>query len=326
MRVRAHLYDSQGQDADVDFGPDLSVDLEKDQLLWIDIDGREPDDLAVAAKILGLEASLSTRLARATGRPGLIQYADHIHIILEALEVADTAASAVDSAPVRREVDVVAGRNWVLTVHEGPVEALVRVDEATEGDTHLGSLDAAGFLAAIVDEIIAGYFGLVDDLGREIDRLDDLALRAKPRDDLLGRIVRLRRLIGVIRRSLVAHRPAFAALARPEMELHEELGKPWSGLGERLERALEAVESLRESLLGTFDIHMGRAAQQANEVMKVLTILSAVLLPSVVLAGIMGMNFQVPFFEVQDNFWLVLAGMVATGVAVVGVARLRGWI
>ena len=324
--VRAHLYDSGGRDGDVDFGPDFSVDLGKDRLLWVDVEGRDPEKLAIAAKVLGLERSLSGRLLKATGKPGLIQYPDHFHLILEALEVPDSLASAVDSAPVRREVDVVAGKNWVLTVHDGPVEALGRVDEATEGDTRLGALDAAGFLANIADEVIAGYFGLVDDLGREIDRLDDMALRAKPRDDILGRIVRLRRLIGVIRRSLVAHRPAFAALARPEMELHEELGKPWPGLGDRLERAVEAVESLRDSLLGTFDIHMGRAAQQANEVMKVLTILSAVLLPSVVLAGIMGMNFQVSIFDNGNNFWLVLAGMVGTGATIVGIARLRGWI
>ena len=310
--VRAHLYDSGGRDGDVDFGPDLSVDLGKDQLLWVDVEGRDPAKIAMAAKVLGLEQSLSGRLLKATGKPALIQYPDHFHLILEALEVPDSRASAVDSAPDLREVDVVAGKNWVLTVHDGPVEALRRMDGATEGDTRLGALDAAGFLAAIADEVIAGYFGLVDDLGREIDRLDDLALRAKPRDDILGRIVRLRRLIGVIRRSLVAHRPAFAALARPEMELHEELGRPWPGLGDRLERALEGVESLRDSLLGTFDIHMGRAAQQANEVMKVLTILSAILLPSVVLAGIMGMNFQVPFFDNADNFSLVLGAMVTT--------------
>ncbi len=324
--VRAHLYDTGGRDGDVDFGPALSVDLEKNQLLWVDIEGRDPVELAMAAKVLKLEPSLSERLLKATGKPGLVQYPDHFHLILEALEVPDSRASAVDSAPVRREVDVVAGKNWVLTVHDGPVEALRRMDGATEGDTRLGALDAAGFLAAIADEVIVGYFGLVDDLGREIDRLDDLALRAKPRDDILGRIVRLRRLIGVIRRSLVAHRPAFAALARPEMELHEELGKPWPGLGDRLERTVEAVESLRDSLLGTFDIHMGRSAQQANEVMKVLTILSAILLPSVVLAGIMGMNFQVPIFDNADNFWLVLAAMGTTGAAILGMARLRGWI
>ena len=110
------------------------------------------------------------------------------------------------------------------------------------------------------------------------------------------------------------------------MELHEELGRPWPGLNERLERAVEAVENLRDLLLGTFDIHMGRAAQDANDVMKVLTLLSAVLLPSVVLAGIMGMNFKLPFFDEANNFWVVVAAMVSFGFAIVIAARWRRWI
>ena len=83
---------------------------------------------------------------------------------------------------------------------------------------------------------------------------------------------------------------------------------------------------LRDLLLGTFDIHMGRAAQDANEVMKVLTLLSAVLLPSVVLAGVMGMNFQLPFFDDAGNFWIVVAAMVIFGVSMVIAARWRHWI
>ena len=72
---------------------------------------------------------------------------------------------------------------------------------------------------------------------------------------------------------------------------------------------------------------MGRAAQDANDVMKVLTLLSAVLLPSVVLAGIMGMNFKMPFFEDPNNFWIwSSAAMVAFGVAMVLAARWRRWI
>jgi Mg2+ and Co2+ transporter CorA len=110
------------------------------------------------------------------------------------------------------------------------------------------------------------------------------------------------------------------------MELHAELGKPWPELTDRLERALDAVENLRELLLGTFDIHMGRAAQDTNEVMKILTLLSAVLLPAVVLAGVMGMNFQLPFFSDPGNFRLVIAAMVGLAVVILLLARQRGWL
>ena len=136
----------------------------------------------------------------------------------------------------------------------------------------------------------------------------------------------MRRRIGLIRRTLAPHRVAFAALARPDMALHEELGEPWPGLTDRLDRALDAVENLRDLLLGTFEIHMGRTAQDANDMMKVLTLLSAVLLPAVVLAGVMGMNFKLPFFDAAENFWIVIGAMVAFGVAILGVARWRGWL
>jgi len=228
--------------------------------------------------------------------------------------------------PVRRPLHIVAGHDWVVTVHDGPLEALRRLDAVTQGETRFGAMDAAGLMAAIADEVIAGYLSLVEGIEREIDELDERALRSRPRNDILFRIVALRRRIGLIRRTLTPHRIAFASLARPEMELHEELGQPWPGLTDRLERAVEAVENLRDLLLGTFDIHMGRAAQDANDVMKVLTLLSAILLPAIVLAGVMGMNFKLPFFDDASNFWVVVVAMVFLAIAIVLAARWRRWI
>ena len=89
---------------------------------------------------------------------------------------------------------------------------------------------------------------------------------------------------------------------------------------------MAAVEGLRDGLLGTFDIHMGRVSQRANDVMRILTLLSAVLLPAVVLAGIMGMNFKLGFFDEAANFWLVLGGMGALALTILAVARLRRWL
>ena len=78
------------------------------------------------------------------------------------------------------------------------------------------------------------------------------------------------------------------------------------------------MEHLRESLLGTYDIYMGRLAQRSNDVMKALTVLSAILLPSVVLAGVMGMNFKVWFFDDPSSFFVVVAAMGLMAVAISG--------
>jgi Mg2+ and Co2+ transporter CorA len=60
--------------------------------------------------------------------------------------------------------------------------------------------------------------------------------------------------------------------------------------------------------------------------MKTLTIVSAILLPSVVLAGVMGMNFKVPFFDNPGNFFVVVGAMLAFAIAILVVARWRHWI
>jgi Mg2+ and Co2+ transporter CorA len=93
-----------------------------------------------------------------------------------------------------------------------------------------------------------------------------------------------------------------------------------------LERTIDAVENTRDLLVGSLEIYLGRVGQRTNEVMKSLTLLSAVLLPAVVVAGVMGMNFQMGFFDTTENFWIVIGVMLALGAIALVVAKLRKWI
>jgi magnesium transporter len=214
----------------------------------------------------------------------------------------------------------------VVTVHEGQTAALERFRAGLDGETRLGLLTAGDLLSSLVDEVLDGYFLLAELIEREIDDLDERALHGARGEDILGKIVALRRRIGLVRRTLAPHRHVLSTLALPEMRVEETVGRPWPGLVDRLEAAMDAVDGLREGLIGTFDIHMGRVSQRANDVMRTLTLLSAVLLPAVVLGGIMGMNFKLEFFETTTNFWLVIVGMISLAVAILGVARWRGWL
>jgi Mg2+ and Co2+ transporter CorA len=60
--------------------------------------------------------------------------------------------------------------------------------------------------------------------------------------------------------------------------------------------------------------------------MKALTVVSAVFLPAVVLAGVMGMNFQIEFFDTAQNFYLVVGAMILFGILFLVFARSRSWI
>ena len=314
----AWLYDADGEDRKVTPDRRLVESLKPDQLLWIDLPHRDRDILELLGAMLELRPTTLEALGESVTRASLHRFDHYIHLTLQAVE-------EEDGETVRREIDLVAGRHWVVTAHEGAVGAFETFVDQVRGDSRIGSLDAAAFMGALVDSQLSSYFGVVESIEREIDRLDERALRT---DDalLFDDIVRLRRRVAMLRRTLAPHREAFAPLARPDFELQGEIGRVWPGLVERFERTMDSVENVRELLVGTFDIHMGRLAQRTNEVMKVLTIVSAVLLPSVVLAGIMGMNFNLAFFDEGSNFWLVVGAMVAMAVTILGVARWRRWI
>lgn len=91
-------------------------------------------------------------------------------------------------------------------------------------------------------------------------------------------------------------------------------------------QALDAARETKESTFGSFDLLVTRIGQRTNDIMKVLTLVTLILLPATVLGGIMGMNFKVGLFDLAWFFWVVLAAMLGVAVAVLTVARARDWI
>jgi magnesium transporter len=324
--IAARLFDADRRDRAVKLERNVVRRLGKNQLLWVDVDvSAEPDWQAVIREPLGLEAHDIGLLEHERDRASLRRSEDRLHLNLEALE-AVTSEDDDHARLVRREVRILAAPNMIVTLHAGRIDALERFIQQLDGESGIGALTAADLMSSLVDEVIAGYFRLVELIERDIDELDQRALHGRPNDDVLAAIVSLRQRIGLIRRTLAPHRDALAAFGRPDMRVEELVGRPWAGLGDRLERAIDTIETLRESLFGTYDVYMGRVAQRANDIVKVLTLLSAVLLPSVVLAGVMGMNFKLAFFEDPTNFVVVIGAMSGLAIAVLLVARWRAWL
>jgi magnesium transporter len=315
--IEARLFDAAGTDREVALPDHPLKRLSDDEILWIDV--REPDDRDLNALGAARDWQPETfdGIGRDIGRARLRLYPGYIHLTIESIVCRETPEAA--------EIDLVVGENFVVTVHRADVPALASLSDEHRGDSRLGKLSAAQFMAILVDQVLSDYLACIEDIEREIDRLDDRALRATG-DELLAPMIRLRRRIGFIRRALAPHETAFAALARPDFELHEELGQPWPGLVDRLRQTMTATENARELLLGSFDVLMARTSQRSNRAIQTLTVVSAILLPASVLAGIMGMNFDLPIFDRPDVFWVVIGAMVAVALAILAVARARHWI
>jgi Mg2+ and Co2+ transporter CorA len=198
--------------------------------------------------------------------------------------------------------------------------------EDVDREQELGRLDSVGFTAGLLDSILSAYFHQIESVEKAIDELDELAVRS-PRDGtFLTSVLVLRRRIARLRRVLTPNREALLPLERPDFEIRSDLGILWPGVIQRLERAIDGLENARELLVGSFDLYLGRSSQRTNDVMKVLTLVSSIALPAIVLAGIMGMNFKVGFFDEPSNFFVALGAMLACSLMILAVARWRSWI
>ena len=240
------------------------------------------------------------------------------------------AAGVDEGEPVLVPVECVLGRNWIVTAHRGEVEVLEEFRERAEGGGQVGALDAPSFVAAIFEWVVAGYFRAFEAVESELEELDARVMSSTPKDvsNDLTRLVELRRSIGAMRRALSPHREVVVALVHPELDAlsTEDSAEKFAALESRLTQALDAARDTKESTFGSFDLLVARIGQRTNDIMKVLTLVTVILLPSTVLAGIMGMNFKVGFFDLAWMFWVVIAVMFAIAVLVLSVARSRRWI
>jgi magnesium transporter len=318
MPIQARLYDADGHDTTIELGRQALENLGPEQLVWVDV-GRDEDVLAEAAQALGLGDGLRS-LPSPTARPALVRGNGIVRVRAIGLRPNSGAVETV-------AVDFHAQRGIVVSIHDGAVDGLDAPIRQAEGETRLGHLDSGTFLALLLDELLGGYFDAVERVEERIDRLDVVALRAGGPDGVLDSMVSLRREIACLRRALAPQRAVFSSLTRPDAELDADLlGAAWPGLGQRFQLAVDAVENARELLIGSFEILMARTGQRTNDVMRVLTVISAVLLPSIVLAGVMGMNFKLGFFDTPGNFYVVIVTMLVLAAAVLLVARWRRWL
>jgi magnesium transporter len=324
--TRATLYGGRERDREVDLDAKLVSSLTKSKLLWVDLDEVNDGELEEVARTLDLSEEAMRGIARRGSLAEMERFPDCIRLRLVAVQPSEDGDRKRRQLRIETEaIDIVAAPNIVVTAHDGSVAAFDTFTDALHGDTQLGTLDAATFMAALVDQVLATYLTEVEDIEQRVDALDELALRSRDTELVLGEIVRLRRRVGALRRALAPLRVALAPLGRPDMDIPG-LGKPWPGVMDRLERAIDAVENARELIIGSFDVFTARNAERTNDIMKTLTILNAVLLPAIVVAGAMGMNFRIAFFDNPVNFWIVVAAMIVLAMGIVAFSRWRKWI
>lgn len=80
---------------------------------------------------------------------------------------------------------------------------------------------------------------------------------------------------------------------------------------EHIERVVSHVRRLEQNAETAVQMHFSAQSHRTNDIMRTLTVLTAIFLPLNLIAGIFGMNFEfIPLLHVQDGFWLAISAML----------------
>jgi len=290
------------------------------QLLWVDLHRDSKVETSEVATTFDLHESTVGYLSTPHERPVFFDHGHYIHIT--------TYAPREDEEGELHAVECVVGKNWVVTAHDQAISVLEEFAERVSGSGDTGTLDGPSFLAALLEWVLGSYSAAFERLEQRLEEFDVHAMSGDGSEGDIDVLVSMRREVGKLRRALASHRSALVALTHPELVLlgNHTSGERFESLYSRYEATVQEARDARDVIVGSFDVLIARGGHKTNEIMKVLTLTSVILLPGALLAGIMGMNFDIGLFHHAAMFWVVLAIVVAVAPITLGVAKLREWI
>jgi Mg2+ and Co2+ transporter CorA len=297
--------------------------LRGSKLLWVDVSERTSECASRVASAFGLDASTRDRLASSEKRAVFNDFGRYIHVTTYAPCHEDE-----DEKDDLVAVECVVGENWVITAHDRPIAVLEAFAERVSGSGDTGVLDGPAFLATLLEWVLGAYSAAFERIEERLEEFDVNAMRGEGKDEDIEQLVTMRREVGILRRALAAHRSALVALTHPELEAlgNNASGERFQSLLQRFESTVQEARDAREAIVGSFDVLIARTGHRTNHVMKVLTLTSVILLPGALLAGVMGMNFDVGLFDTSWLFYVVVALIIAVAPITLLLARGRSWI
>jgi magnesium transporter len=288
--------------------------------LWIDVAGANPDLKGRVAKILKLHPLLTEDIAERDQRAKLEQVGDLLHVVMFSL--------GIDNGEIyERELDFVLGQHFLLSNHSNWWDPRATRHLRAGLDDILAR--GPGYLLwALADDTIDNYFPILDQLGDEIDDLEDQVV-ARADQSLLARLFDLKRQLIQIRRVTSPQREMFNALSsREDKFISPEDRLYYRDAYDHLIRLTDELDTYRELASATLETYLSTVNNNLSLIMKRLTGVTVVVAGVGAIGGIFGMSeAQTAFrFDEGPGFWIVaFSSLVLAGLAA-GVLRKIDWI
>ncbi|MFH0860585.1 MAG: magnesium/cobalt transporter CorA [Candidatus Altiarchaeota archaeon] len=288
---------------------------------WIDWTNPKRDNLKELEKHFGFHHLTLDDCIHAVQRPKVEEYKDHFFLIAIAVNYRNN--SKVEG----EQIGFFIGKNYLVTVHKNELPLIENTKKALLENNQLILSRGPRFLMyRILDTIVDEYFTVLDDIEDDISKVENEIVK-KPTKVTVQRIFKLRKDLLLLRKIVWPLREVVNLLRSSGLpNISEETMHYYRDLYDHVIQVIDLIETYRELLIGALDTYLSSVSNALNEVMKVLTVITALILVPTWIAAIYGMNFKyMPELQWKFGYPFALLLMLASMIVMWIYFRRRGW-
>ena len=289
----------------------------------VDLEASSPADILHLGSIFNLDDAALEDCIHGPARPRVDEYESYLALCFFSVLVADDAQRF---SP--RRLAIFCSERFLITVHPEPLPSVGSLSARCQ--KHGAGMFERGIdvvLYRLVDALVDNYLEQLDRYDDDLSELETASYDPGTGEPILRGAVRLRNELMEVRRLASAQYALLAPVARGEFDyVSEHLSGEFRHVQEHLAHAVDTVDGMRDRLAGAVSNYHATLAKRTNDIVRVLTVFAAVLLPLSLVAGIYGMNVPVwPPGDQSESFWTILAAMGALAGCLLWFFRTRHW-
>jgi magnesium transporter len=296
-------------------------------LTWIHLDAPAPETASELAQRFGWHPLDVEDVMSKRQRPKVDDYADegYLFVVLH-FPVYDRAIQRLNAA----ELDAFIGPDYLVTlpsVHLRPVSGLfARCEEDEAFREQLFSKGSGRLLYEVLDDLFDYCFPILDKIGHKLDALEDDVFEGRS-DEVVRDISNVKQEIISYRKIVKPERSTLRLLERHiERFLPEELDLYFDDIVDASERIWDILDNYKEVVEALEDTNESVISHRQNDVLRVLTVITVLLLPLTLITGVFGMNVDFPGFGTVWAFWTIFGFMACTLLGLLAFFRWKRWL
>jgi magnesium transporter len=301
------------------------VELSRNGLTWIHLDAPDSEAATTLAARFGWHALDVEDVLSKRQRPKIDEYPEYLFAVVH-FPVFDKAVQRLNAA----ELDFFLGPDYLVTLPNIQLLPATRLFQRCRDDDELRDAlfgKGSGYLLYhVLDDLFDYCFPILDKIGHKLDVYEDEMFEGRS-EEIVRDISNVKQEIISYRKIIKPERSTLRVLERKvERFLPQDLELYFDDIVDAAERVWDLLDNYKEVVEALEDTNESVISHRQNDVLRILTIISVVMLPLTLITGFFGMNVHFPGYQSEAAFWGVLGAMVVALVGMLVFFRAKRWL